>query len=98
MFKRDKVKLPTAWPDGSTIRKHPLLKALEQLGDMGISMSDIAKRLDVAPQTLWIWKSRCKKDRNFLLPAEQVPALSIATGVAPWHFRPDLWRTPEWTF
>jgi len=98
VFKREAVKLPATKLDDSRTTKHPLVWALEEALDLGVTLADVARSMNVTPQTLWIWKERAKKNRNFLLPAEQIKSLSEATGVAPHYFRPDLWPNPQWRF
>ena len=98
MFDSSKVKLPATKLDDSRTTKHPLVWALEEASDLGLTLADVARKMNVTPQTLWIWKNRAQKNRNFLLPAEQIRALSEATGVAPYYFRPDLWPNPTWRF
>jgi hypothetical protein len=98
MFKREAVKLPARKPDGTATRTHPLLWGLQDARDLGVTDADIARAMKVAPQTLHIWKGRAKENRNFLLPAEQVPDLSQALGIAPYFFRPDLWPSDKWRF
>jgi hypothetical protein len=98
MFDSSKVKLPATKQDESRTTKHPLVWALEDASDLGLTLADVARKMNVTPQTLWIWKERAKKNRNFLLPAEQIKALSEATGVPPYYFRPDLWPNPTWRF
>jgi hypothetical protein len=94
MFKPEDVKLPLF--DGR--RKHPLLQALERAEHLGLSMSDLARSLNVTPQSIWAWKQRALTNRNFLLPAEQVPALSRYASIPPFYFRPDLWPNEKWVF
>jgi hypothetical protein len=95
MFKPEKIKLPLF--KGS--RRHVLLIGLDEVELLdGLNMSAVARSMNVTPQTLWVWKNRAKQSRNFLLPAEQVPALSRTLGIPPYYFRPDLWPTPEWRF
>ncbi len=98
MFKREDVKLPSKKPDGSATRTHPLVWALAEAEDLGVPNADIARSLSITPQTLSIWKQRATQERHFLLPAEQIRALSEATGVAPYYFRPDLWPDAKWRF
>lgn len=98
MFKREDVKLPSKKPDGSAIRTHTLVWALEEAADLGVTLADVARQLKVTPQTLFIWRDRARRERHFLLPAEQIPALSVAVGVAPYYFRPDLWPSDKWRF
>ena len=98
MFDPTAVKLPASKPDGSRTTKHPLVWALSDALDLGLTLADVARRMNVTPQTLHIWKTNAAKNRNFLLPAEQIKALSLATGVAPYYFRPDLWPNPTWRF
>lgn len=98
MFKREDVKLPSKTPDGRGTRTHPLVWALAEAADLGVTMADVARSLNVTPQTLFIWHSRAKRERHFLLPAEQIPALSVALGVPPYYFRPDLWPNEKWVF
>lgn len=97
MYQRSEVKLP-AVIEGKRATRHPLIFALEQAAEMGITVADVARKLNVTPQTMHIWKNRAKEDRNFLLPAEQIPALSLALGMAPFYFRPDLWPNVKWEF
>lgn len=98
MYQRSEVKLPGTKPDGSTTRTHTLVWAMQDAADLGMTMADIARKLDVTPQTLHIWKNRAKRERHFLLPAEQVPAMSLVFGIAPYYFRPDLWPNTKWEF
>ena len=98
MFDPSEVKLPAQKPDGSRTTKHPLVWALADAYDLGFTLADIARKMNVTPQTLHIWKTHALKNRNFLLPAAQIKALSEATGVAPYYFRPDLWPNPTWRF
>lgn len=98
MYQRSEVKMPTYKPDGSQVRRHTLVWALEEASDLGMTMADIARKLDVTPQTLHIWKNRAKGERDFLLPAEQIPAMSKVLGIPPHYFRPDLWPNPKWEF
>ena len=98
MFKPEVVKLPATMPDGTRTTKHPLLYALNVLTDLGFRKADLARALEVKPQTLHVWIMHAKDNRHFLLPAEQVPALSKMTGIAPHFFRPDLWPNPKWVF
>lgn len=98
MFKREDVKLPSKKPDGSATRTHTLVWALEEAADLGVTLADVARQLKVTPQTLFIWRDRARRERHFLLPAEQIPALSVAVGVAPYYFRPDLWPSDKWRF
>lgn len=98
MFESDKVKLPGYTPDGNATRRHPLLHALDVAADLEMTSSDVARAMNVTPQTLWIWKNRAKKSRHFLLPAEQIPKLSQVTGIPPFFFRPDLWPDIKWRF
>ena len=98
MYDRNAVKLPGTKPDGTAVRKNTLVWALEDAHDLGFTLADVARSMNVTPQTLWIWKNRAIKQRHFLLPAEQVPALSKATGVPPHFFRPDLWPNAKWVF
>jgi hypothetical protein len=98
MFKREAVKLPAKKPDGTATRTHPLIWGLQEVYDIGGADADIARTMGVAPQTFHIWKNRAKSERNFLLPAEQIPALSQALGIAPYYFRPDLWPNATWRF
>lgn len=94
MFKREEVKLPLL----GGRRKHVLLIVLERAAEMGAKMSDVAREMGVTPQTLWIWKQRAAADRNFLLPAEQVPVLARYASISPFYFRPDLWPNENWVF
>lgn len=98
MFKREEVKLPATKPDGSRTKKHPLIWVLEDMTSLGVTLADVARAMNVTPQTLHIWKSRAQADRNFLLPAEQIRALSLASRVPPHYFRPDLWPSDKWVF
>jgi hypothetical protein len=98
MFKREAVKLPAKKPDGTATRTHPLVWGLQEAHDLGVTDADVARQMGVAPQTFHIWKTSAKKNRNFLLPAEQIPALSTALGIAPYYFRPDLWPNVNWRF
>jgi ubiquinone biosynthesis protein Coq4 len=98
VFDRSEVKLPAHKPDGTPVRKHTLIWALQDALDLGVTLADVARTMSVTPQTLWIWKERAKKERHFLLPAEQVRKLSEATGVPPYYFRPDLWPSENWRF
>jgi hypothetical protein len=98
MFKRESVRLPARKPDGTATRTHPLIWGLQNAYDVGLTDADVARTLGVAPQTLWIWKSKAAADRHFLLPAEQIPTLSSALGIAPYYFRPDLWPNASWGF
>lgn len=94
MFKREEIKLPLF----SGKRKHILLQALERASEFGMSQSDVARTMNVTPQTLHIWKRRAEADRNFLLPAEQVPQLAKMSAIPPHYFRPDLWIYTDWRF
>jgi hypothetical protein len=94
MFNRETVKLPRY----KSKRGHVLVHGLEGVNKLGLSTRSIARQLKVTPQTLLIWKDKAEKDRNFLLPGEQVPALSKALGIAPYYFRPDLWPNETWRF
>jgi hypothetical protein len=98
MYERSKVKLPAVKPDGTRTTKHPLVWGLIEAAEFGITAADVARQMKVTPQTLHIWKGRAQADRNFLLPGEQIPALSVALGIAPYYFRPDLWPVGTWRF
>lgn len=98
MFKREDVKLPSLKPDGTATRTHTLVWAMKDAMDLGATKAEVARALEVTPQTLFIWMERAKNERHFLLPAEQVPALSLKLGVPPYYFRPDLWPNPTWRF
>lgn len=79
-------------------KEHPLVRGLDTVASVAdIPASAVAKAMGIAPQTLYIWRRRCRKDRNYLLPAERVLALSRMTGIAPYYFRPDLWPKKDWT-
>jgi hypothetical protein len=95
MFNRKSVKLPRYKPNNM---KHVLIHGLDGANSLGLSTASIADKLEVTPQTLLIWKNKATKDRNFLLPGEQIPALSKALGIAPYFFRPDLWPNRDWRF
>lgn len=95
MFNREKIKLP----EYQGKRRHVLLTGLDEIELLdGLTMSDVARHMNVTPQTLWIWKNRAKQSRHFLLPAEQVPALSKVLGIPAFYFRPDLWPNVTWRF
>lgn len=74
-------------------KKHPFLDAVAAVG----GVRAMARELGVTRQSVIIWMARCRKDKNFLLPAERVPTISRATGMSPSAFRPDLWL-PEHQF
>ena len=97
MYQRDRVKLPSVI-DGVRTTKHPLVYALDCASELGVTSADVARSLKVTPQTLHIWKGRARRNRNFLMPSEQIPALSVALGIAPYYFRPDLWPELTWRF
>jgi hypothetical protein len=79
--------------------QHPFLSALERADRLfKLNQSDIARQLEVLPQTVAIWKRFAIEDPNYLLPAEQVPALCVLLAIPPNCLRPDLWPDPEWTF
>lgn len=75
-------------------RKHPFLIAV---ANAEIRFSDLARKLEVTPQSVAVWARRCRNDPNFLIPAERVPQLSTLLKVKPHDLRPDLYR-PEWRF
>jgi hypothetical protein len=77
-------------------KEHPLVRGLDEVARVAIPASTVAKAMGIAPQTLYIWRKRCRADRNYLLPAERVLALSQITDIAPYFFRPDLWPKKEW--
>jgi hypothetical protein len=78
----------------SGARIHPFLLALKR---SNMKLADLARALNVTPQSVAVWKRECIERPNYLLPAERVPALSVALGVTPHTLRPDLYK-PEWTF
>jgi len=79
--------------------QHPFLWALDRAKSIfNMSQSDIARHLQVLPQTIAIWKRYASEDQHYLLPAEQVPALCVLLMVKPKVFRPDLWPSDDWTF
>jgi hypothetical protein len=79
--------------------QHPFLWALDRAKSIfNMNQTDIARHLQVLPQTIAIWKRFAITDPNYLLPAEQVPALCVLLMVEPNLLRPDLWPDPEWTF
>lgn len=80
-YNRSKVKLPRL------SAAHPFVASVEELG----GIRPTARRLGLAMQTVRQWLLGCKDNRDYLLPAEQVPRISLATGRPPWLFRPDLW-------
>ena len=83
-FDPKKVKLPR----GKGFKLHPILGAVALLG----GYRPAARVLGVSWQAVHQWAKAALVDRNFLIPAERVPAISRATGIAPYLFRPDLWE------
>lgn len=75
-------------------RRHTLLAAIEE---RGVTYAGLARGLGVTPQSFMGWIQKCKANKNFLLPAEHIPALSRALKIAPAKLRPDLYL-PKWRF
>lgn len=89
------VKLPSTMPDGTKTKKHPLLwlfdKKLTNEGDN----SALARKMDIAPQSLSKWKARCALDRHFLLPALRAKQIAEYCGVPPSLLRPDVFTVSK---
>ena len=90
------IKLPREMPDGKTTTLHPLTWLMrEKLGEPrnedGLpNKSDLARHLDVRPQSLYKWERLCKADRNYPLPIIRAKEIAAFFGVKPALFRPDI--------
>jgi DNA-binding XRE family transcriptional regulator len=84
------IKLPREMPNGQKTSGHPLLWLMrEKLGE-DRNKSDLARALDVRPQSLYKWERLCKADRNFPLPTLRAKQIADFFGVKPSLFRPDV--------
>ncbi len=52
--------------------------------------SDLARALNVRPQSLYKWERLCKVDRNFPLPILRAKQVAEFFAVKPSLFRPDI--------
>ena len=88
--KKPSKPLPTA-----RMPMHPLLVGLSHPDH---TLTSVADALGITPQSVFSWRSAARKDRNFRIPPEQVPALSKLFRIVPYYFNPDLWPSVTWTF
>ena len=80
----------TVMPDGKTTRMHPLVWLMkEKLGE-DRNKSDLARHLQVAPQSLYKWERLCRGDRNYPLPIPRAMQIAKFFRVKPGLFRPDI--------
>lgn len=80
-----RIKLPRTLP------KHPFLIALDRWANEGKTKTELAKELNITPQSLNSWRVACLADRDFLLPADTAAIIANKVGMSPKYFRPDLW-------
>lgn len=84
------VKLPREMPDGKTTSSHPLTWLMrEKLGEER-NKSDLARALNVRPQSLYKWERLCKADRNYPLPIPRAMQIAKFFNVKPTLLRPDI--------
>jgi DNA-binding XRE family transcriptional regulator len=84
------IKLPREMPGGKTTSSHPLIWLMrEKLGE-DRKNSDLARHLDVRPQSLYKWERLCKADRNFPLPIANAKKIAEFFNVKPALLRPDI--------
>ena len=90
-----KVKLPRA-PD---MKQHPLLSLVPYAARNGTSLRRIAiDKLGIRQQSLHGQMVMARKDRNYLVPAMQVPVISVMLDIEPYYFNPVLWPNLKWKF
>jgi hypothetical protein len=83
------LKLPRTMPDGTVTTRHPLAWAMANRLPGDLTKSDIARRLDIQPQSLYKWEAACRADRNFPIPILRAKQLAEIFQVTPALFRPD---------
>ena len=84
------LKLTREMPGGKKTTAHPLLWLIkEKLGEER-TKSDLARHMDVRPQSLYKWERLCKADRNFPLPILRAKQVAEFFAVPPGMFRPDI--------
>lgn len=86
--RQPEIKLPTTI-DGSQISGHPLLWMMKHRMPEGYTKSDIARRLEVKPQSIYKWEASCRANRNFPVPIIRAKQLADVFNVPPSVLRPD---------
>jgi len=83
------VTLSKDMPGGKKTTDHPLVWLVrEKMGER--NKSDLARHLDVRPQSLYKWERLCKEDRNFPLPISRAKEIAAFFNVKPSLLRPDI--------
>lgn len=87
------LKLPSVMPNGKRIRMHPFIYLMKQHIDQhegAVNKSELARSLQVRPQSLYKWEKACTANRNFPLPVLRARQLADFFNVSPKLFRPDF--------
>jgi DNA-binding XRE family transcriptional regulator len=83
------VTLSKDMPGGKKTTDHPLVWLVrEKMGER--NKSDLARHLDVRPQSLYKWERLCRGDRNYPLPIPRAMQIAKFFRVKPGLFRPDI--------
>ena len=91
-----KIKLPR---NKEVCKHHPLLELERLAPTAGLSIGMIARDyLGIRQQSLHSQIVAARQNRDYIVPAVQVPVVSKLTAVPPYYFNPVLWPDVSWRF
>jgi hypothetical protein len=90
--RQPKLDLPTVMPGGKKTDLHPFLWAIENRFPKDKVKADVAKEMEIRPQSLYKWEAACRKDRNFPLPILRAAQFAKLFRMPPSMFRPDAYK------
>jgi hypothetical protein len=92
------LKLTSTMPDGKSTKLHPLHWCLRNRMPEGANLSDVARYMDIKPQSLYKWMVKAETDRHFSLPLDRAMEMGEYFKVHPKLFRPDAcWSATRFT-